>query len=475
MGCICAALVLTKPNVGVFAIGAVALALSMAVESLAARRWVGPAVGAALVALPFVLMSERLAEPAVMRYAVVVSASMLAVVVIAFRSSEAELPLDLVTFVLAGILVTGAFVFAIALAEGVSPSDYVDVGLVGATRLGRSISSPLGVTDWDVRLAGGSVVAVGAWALGALRRVPTVFSAGARLVVGAITWIALIYGGRGAFAFGVLPAAPLSTIGPPLALVAPLAWVAAIPGGHDPSWKRFGRVLITALAVLSALQAYPVAGSQMGWGSMLLALTGAICLADGWQQLRPLKLPGFRMAGALAALAVVFWIAWQTVRPLENYYAPLANARDRLGFPGATRLHLDSQHTVAFRWLVGALRRRCSTFVGFPGLGSLYLYSGLPAPSAQTSGNWMGVLDSARQQTIVDRLKSVSRPCLVKNRAVAAFWSRGQPFPARPLLRYVADKRRWSAVGTKAGYELLVARRSKFGGNRRTTVAATHD
>src|SRR5262249_49374452 len=70
-------------------------------------------------------------------------------------------------------------------------------------------------------------------------------------------------------------------------LALPLAWVAALPpsGGTPGPRERFIRLSIPSLAILSCLVAYPVAGSQVALGSIVLVLCGAVCVADGWAEL----------------------------------------------------------------------------------------------------------------------------------------------------------------------------------------------
>src|SRR5207244_1807642 len=72
------------------------------------------------------------------------------------------------------------------------------------------------------------------------------------------------------------------------ALLVVLAWVAAVPpaGVVESAHLRRARVFLPLLAVLEVLQAYPVAGTQIGAAAVLFTPVGALCLADGVRSLR---------------------------------------------------------------------------------------------------------------------------------------------------------------------------------------------
>ncbi len=107
---------------------------------------------------------------------------------------------------------------------------------------------------------------------------PRLLGALGRLFAGLAIWLSIV------------AADPLRNISPEnanFALAMTLAWVAAIPCTRDRGGvsERFVRIFIPAFAVLEALMAYPVAGTQVMFGSLLFLVCGAICFADGWRDL----------------------------------------------------------------------------------------------------------------------------------------------------------------------------------------------
>ena len=61
---------------------------------------------------------------------------------------------------------------------------------------------------------------------------------------------------------------------------------------------------------------------------------------------------------------------WYNYRRLES-----------LGVPGTELVRLDPAQVYLIRELTAAVREHCDTFYAAPGFDSLYLYSGLPAPT----------------------------------------------------------------------------------------------
>jgi hypothetical protein len=252
----------------------------------------------------------------------------------------------------------------------------------------------------------------------------------------------------------------------PIQLALPLIWVAAIPSSRDDrsARTRFTRVFIPALAVLQGLQAYPVAGTQLKFGSLLFLVCGAVCFADGWSDL---EASGAREAvaglssrrtvmAAFAAILAAGLVLGYVVRPMKTW-SNTYSANPRLPIAGASDLHLPAQQVATFAHITTLLRARCHSLLTLPGLLSFNLWSGLPAPSGLTAQPFWHLLSTEQQRTALASAKAAPGLCLVRNDHVAAKWGNGSPPPQVPLVVFM--ERDFAPIARYDGYVVAVRRR----------------
>lgn len=461
-GAVLAALFLTKVNLGIFALAATALAAVLTVEPLRDRRLLRWPVVAAAIALPVFVAAQDLKLGWVRDLVVVEVLALAALAVAAWRQSpvpegdEGRTARWLLGAV-AGFAVAFVAIMAAIVLNGSSLPDVYD-GMVAEAMKTREINisqfpmSP-GVVDWAIVAFAGAVLCA------CLRRdessAPSVWPGLLRAAAGLAIW------------FTVARITPLSlgpSAGNPDSLPVVLAWIAVIPPADvvESQYKRFLRVLLPALAVAEALQVYPVPGSQMGIASLLFVPVGALCLADALVSLRSWadaegKRAGERLGVVLAvvlvALAADFAIN-SILRPIGSNLS-LYRERQALPFPGATMLHLSPTDHETYTRLVADLHRyRCTGFVSYPNVNSLYLWSGIEPPPPDPPGIWAEAFDAEHQQRVVEELQATSRPCAIRNQGVAELWSPGHPVPERPLVNYVLG--RFRPVDKAGPYEFML-------------------
>jgi len=216
---------------------------------------------------------------------------------------------------------------------------------------------------------------------------PTPWPGILRLVAGLAIWFTASQ--TSPFGFGPAP-------GNPDALALALAWVAAVPpaGAPEAAGKRFLRVLLPALAVAETLQVYPVAGSQVVIAALMYVPVGALCIADGLTALRAwsaaggavsLQRYGIVAAVAVAALTVKFGmdVARTAARTAVSY-----DEQQALPFPGAGKMRLPAEQASEYEAMVDLLHeKRCSGFIAYPNVNSLYLWSGIKPPVQTRCGS----------------------------------------------------------------------------------------
>ena len=444
LGALVAALALTKINVGGFAGIAVVYATVIALPSLrrlAPLRWLAIIL---LVAVGPVLFSRDLTQQWAQNYAILVVAGSLALVLVTDtpprdETGDTKEARRWVMWLLTGFGVCAAVVIGIVLVLGTSFGALFHETVVVPTHQGVAFTLPIRLTEEVVYWAAGAVAA--AWVVRSLRArspgQPGLVGALGRVLVGLAIWFSIV---------GVDPLA-ISPQNASFALAITLAWVAAIPSSRDDGSLdgRFVRLFIPAFAVLEALMAYPVAGAQVVFGSLLFLVCGAICFADGWRDLEAwgaarsaadgVRAPRTIMAALATALAIA--LAFQyVVRPME-FWGDAYATNPRLPIAGATRLHLPAARVATLTQITSLLRARCLSLITLPGLLSFNLWSGLPAPSGLTAEPFWHLLSPAQEQIVLTRARATPGLCAVRNDQLAANWDNGKPPPQVPLVRFI--------------------------------------
>jgi hypothetical protein len=463
-GALLAALVLTKINLGIYAVAAVFFASVLAVEPLHRRRWVRWPVIAAFLALPFVVTGHDLSNELVRNLALleVLAASSIAVASWSLRLQAVEEADQARTVrwllgAAAGFGLAFAAILGAIFLTGSTPADVYDGVVTQALRIRTVNAIQIGITgasiDWGI-------AAIAAAALVSLLR--SRGEAGSRLWSGALRAASGV-----AIWFSIAQMAPLS-LGPapgnPDALAMVLAWVAVIPpaGAVESAQKRFVRALLPTLAVAEVLQTYPVAGSQMRIAAVMFVAVGGLCLGDALTELRAWS--SARGAVSLERLGVVASVAIVALGAkfaLDGIVLPavtraIAYSEEKaLPFPGATSLHLPAAEAEAYERVVELLHRyRCTTFIGYANVDSLYLWSQIDPPKPSAPSAWLLALDEAEQRRILRQMRATPRPCAVRNEGVAGGWLAGRPRPETPLVRYIFND--FDVVETTGPFEFML-------------------
>ena len=459
VGACAGALLSIKANVGGLALISIAVAFAFTVPSLR-RRSAIPAVAASLFVLtPILLLSDHLPEPAIWHFAALTSLSALALACILGRIPQADgFEIRDVYMVAAGAVVVLAIAIAVVLAKGTSLSGLIDGAaidpastpsiqfaspVIGLKSVPWALAALLGAVSWRRWVQGQSLGSKAVLALGL-----------ARIGAGLLIWFALT---------GEVLEDPM-IVASGLMIGAPLAWLAAVPDDATPE-SSFVRALIPALAILQVLHGYPVPGSQLAWGQLLLVVVGGICVGDGLRQISVVAgslTPRARWWPIGAAAVVLVFGAWLALKPLHRYSDEVALAYRSgvpLDLPGARRLRLEPAQAEQLRALSGALRRNCRTFLTVPGLNSLYQFTDEPAP-VELSGPWAYFLSATDQRRIVQQVAPMRGLCVVRSPSAGYVWFllSGDP-PRRPLVQFLNDG--FVPAATFGGngpisYELLV-------------------
>lgn len=470
-GAIAAAVLLTKVNVGVFLL--VALAYTVAAEGRTPvfRRFLLPASEAALVAVGPVLLLTGLRQVEQSDATAIVS-----------RGETVDIVYWAITYVAAAITVvffgrlwrSRAATDEFSIARMAGGFGGVVVALVALIVLfGSSIGAvvrtvlirPVGQADALVLLD-----RMTAWSLVVLVAVPALLflawrlvraprtrgwiltSAGLR-IVGAVL---LFYGCLGGLRSRIVIGPP---IGGAFSYVALAALVLLPLVGQTTSVNLAGRRLLAAFAVAHSLHAYPVAGVQRAFGLLFPLVCAAVVLHDGSQEalagVENLRSRVRRPEWVLAAPTVVVllalvWLWMPVLRSFRDAYA----ASVEVELPGADGVRVLEAERADVQRQVDVLRE-CEQFVTLPGENSLYLYTEKEPPTGFNTVLWPTLLNDEEQQAIVDVLESTEGDVCLKT---GAPWTRsgtGIDLPG-PLTTYLSSEVEFETVLTGPEYEIGV-------------------
>jgi hypothetical protein len=424
-GALLATMLLVKVNVGIFAVAGVAAALAAGSPLRPRGAALRVAVAVGIVVLPVALLGPRLGESTVRAYLAVALAAGLGVAAVAFTAPPTQVPI-------AGrariVVLSGAVVVAACLGwelvRGTTLAGLLDGIVLGPLRHpGEFFVEPeLGPEAFVTAAVGLGSALLFAWAR---RRGWTERPTGSTVV--GLAQLSIGF----ALCVGVGNRIPVD----PLAL-APFLWIGLASRSAAPG--SLGSPMLAMVAALQTLHAYPVAGTQVAWATLLAIPVGGVALAEGWRRTREalsattmLGAASRRLLGAALGVglaAVTASGAYATHRRLEEAYRQGVP----LGLPGAERIRVPAQQAALYRFLVRTLASRCRTFVTQPGLYSLHLFTGMEPPTRLNTTVWMILLSDAQQQRIVDRLAALPPPVCALRRQRRVFRT--------PLARYIEER-----------------------------------
>lgn len=447
-----ALLTTTKVNVGVFALtGLAAYWLSTTRRLSPKLAWL--VVGAA-VAMPFALMRQHLDELWAFTYAVAAAVAIGPVVAAMLdrdRRAGTDSRFGIIGFSLVLVLATGV-VLAATLSAGTSASGLLQGLIVAPLQLPDVFSMPIDASGWALANAFLSLLC----AAGVKR-----FAHTHRSAEGWIVGLKLGYGAMGSLVLVASLEAQLFYLAPWLWVV--LVPLAASPGEPERATDATPRFVVCVIAAFELLQAYPVAGSQVAWATLLLVATYAFCLHDAARFLtRQVGLPAWgprstdesgpapsrnavqgdapetmsrlRPLGVLGCV-VLLWAyssLWLELPKLREHFATLTP----LNLPGASLVRLEPHHVALYQGLTAYLTENSDGFVTYPGYHSLYFWTGMNPPTQYNVTVW-NLLSDVQQAAIVTAMRNYRRPRIVLTRDYLGQWEQESPDSLRPFAKFV--------------------------------------
>jgi hypothetical protein len=394
-GAIGAAAALIKINVGVFLL--LAAFAWLLLHTPMAARWARWALALLFVALPFALMHTLFDAAWVRLFALIFGASMLAVLIGARPGEPTAHSHAWLAFLGAGGLAT-AVICGLPLAHGTSLT-----GLLTGVLM-EPLKHP-GVYFFAFNWRAGALPILLAGLIVCL--LYNHFGSNERFRH-AVAWIRL--GLLGAALLSPLKLIPTSLAAFGMSYGVGMAGLLALPLRRDRLASV--RLWLALLLVLQLLHAYPIAGSQINWGTFLwlpllvLGVHEAIeVIAEhrgAWSRYLRLAVKGTLVAVAVFAGGQLVKTGWTN----RQFGEPLR-------LPGAENIILPDDTAFALRIMTENARRHGDMLFSLPGVYSLNLWSGLPTPTLANATHWFSLLSTSQQEAIIARLDQTPRACLV--------------------------------------------------------------
>jgi len=435
-----AALTFIKINVGVFFLGAAFAWLAVNTTPPRSARILTWLVAAGCEALPFGLMRTLFAEPWVRLFALVFTGGALAALLAARVAARPVITARAWTWFAGTVLAASALIAVATFARGTSLRGLVD-GVVFEPMKHPGVY--FFAMNWRI---GTGVLALASLALAAMTMRAgwqtearfRQFAAAARLAAGIV------------FLCTPLQIIPTSLAAWGMCYGVTLAWLFVVPLRDDDRHAP-ARAWVALVLVFQFLHAFPVAGTQINWGTFLWVPLLALGLHDAapvWQGWLGRWNRCASIAGTIVIVVVTVTMPWQLGKIGRSHY--LAN--QPLGLPGARNIRPTNDITYAVRIMDENVRAHADMLFTFPGLYSFNLWTGLPTPTLANATHWFSLLSTGRQQAIIDQLAQAPRSALVVQRDVLDYLAKTGFATVGPLHDWLMAN--YERVISLDGYEL---------------------
>lgn len=432
------ALFLTKINVGAFYFAAAGAWFSIQLRNFNHARATTFIVVALLVLLPFGLMASQLGEPWARTFASLSAIASSTMVVAGWIERRPQTEWKHASWGIGAAFVLSAIIVLTVCLRGTSLAEMVDGVLLAPLRQPGVYHFP---PDWKpgTRIVGAISLLLAGWAW--------------KTRGSAVAWVLVVI--RLLLAIGLclasLEALPFTSHSSIMSFGVPLAWV-FVPrlSSTEKNDRPNAAPWVGLLLVLQYLHAYPVAGSQIAWGTFLMVPVMALGLGDTLRFLAQHKhnlasaTIGFLLGGlavfAAGRLGAIGWQRYIESRPL--------------GLPGAEDLRVPEEYASTLRVLSLNATAHGDSLFSLPGMFSFNEWTGLPAPTLANTTHWFSLLNQKQQDDIVDAIGRSHRPVLIVNRGLLEFLAENDFSIQSPLNDYLANT--FTPAFKLGGYEFLI-------------------
>jgi len=215
----------------------------------------------------------------------------------------------------------------------------------------------------------------------------------------------------------------------------PWTWLVLVPpeGATGVQWDVLPRRLCALVACFMVLQMYPLAGSQISFGTATFIPVAMVCFSDALEALVT-RLAPVRQALTRSRVTVVAVLGALVLIVPPSVRASLEYRRlTPLDLPGTRWLRLDADQVTVYRCLARNLHDLSDTFLFLNGSNSFYFWAKREPASLITVGHFWGLLTPDQQQRLLDDYKACERFVFVDAPMLFETGTTGR----EPLVRYI--------------------------------------
>lgn len=245
-----------------------------------------------------------------------------------------------------------------------------------------------------------------------------------------------------------------------LSFATPFLWVLLLNRGvvEKDTKGLFPRVFLVVAAILQPLQIFPIAGTQMNYGSFLMVLVGVVCIHDALKEFKRFYPNSLGKPIPQAVFVIVMGATIISYSAFRLFDAKRIYAeRESLNFEGAGRIRLLKEDAALYAFLVEDLKENCDSFITMPGIYSLNFWANIDPPTTSNATAWGTLLSDGQQRAIVERLKMYPRSCAVYNPTLMENTLGGQSLESVPLADFILKN--YTEKGRMRDYRILINRR----------------
>ncbi len=212
-------------------------------------------------------------------------------------------------------------------------------------------------------------------------------------------------------------------------------WLVPLQGGAHRQGESEGRELVACVLLLQTLHAYPVGGSQIGWGSFLLFALAAMAVPEtgAWLEARL----GARSRARLGLSVLLVLVASTKAGLVAKEYHDTYASQTDLALPGTAGMRLTEREAATYQTVVTNSVLHTDMLFSLPGMFSFNLWSDRPTPTQRNTTLWYSLLSEPDQRAIIESLERARRPGLVVDWALVSMLHNSGAPPSGLLYDYL--------------------------------------